>query len=306
MGHYGAYRDVGGGLGPDQRQGTWTYTAWATDRAGNVSALSNELVFLFDSVAHSAWAVDLTSAVCCCVLQSDNLTNAAIWEFIVSAGGEAGTYSQREVSPIGRNLVSSAPLVAGGAFQFDGLYVYPGGYMGHYGAYPDVGGGLGPDQRQGTWTYTAWATDRAGNVSALSNELAITFDSVAPSAPVLDLPAAQDSGVSQSDNLTNAAIWEFIVSAGGEAGTYSQREVSPIGRNLVSSAPLVAGGAFQFDGLYVYPGGYMGHYGAYPDVGGGLGPDQRQGTWTYTAWATDRAANVTAFWYELAITFDSL
>src|SRR5438309_1908691 len=105
--------------------------------------------------------------------------------------------------------------------------------MGHYGAYPDVGGGLGPDQRQGTWTYTAWATDRAANVSALSNELAITFDSVAPSAPVLDLPAAQDSGVSQADNLTSAATWVYMGAVPVEAGTYSQREVSPIGRNLV-------------------------------------------------------------------------
>ncbi len=46
--------------------------------------------------------------------------------------------------------------------------------------FPDSGGGLGADNRQGVWTYSAQFTDLAGNASPLSNTLAITFDSIAP------------------------------------------------------------------------------------------------------------------------------
>jgi hypothetical protein len=42
-------------------------------------------------------------------------------------------------------------------------------------------GGLGADGRQGLWQYQTYFTDLAGNESGLSNWLAITFDSVAPS-----------------------------------------------------------------------------------------------------------------------------
>src|SRR5260370_27847006 len=77
--------------------------------------------------------------------------------------------------------------------------------------FPGSGGGLGADNRQGVWTYQAEFTDLAGNASPISNTLAITFDSIAPAAPLLNLPASEDSGVSQTDHITNVAIGRALI-----------------------------------------------------------------------------------------------
>jgi len=56
----------------------------------------------------------------------------------------------------------------------------------------------------GTHSITAKATDAAGNVSAASASLSITVDGTAPAAPTgLDLAAADDTGSSNSDNVTS-------------------------------------------------------------------------------------------------------
>ena len=55
----------------------------------------------------------------------------------------------------------------------------------------------------GVRSITAKATDAAGNVSAASAALAVTVDATAPDAPTgLDLAAADDTGSSNSDNVT--------------------------------------------------------------------------------------------------------
>ena len=59
-----------------------------------------------------------------------------------------------------------------------------------------------------TWTIDAVASDLAGNTSAHS-VLAVVYDGTAPATPLLDLLAAEDSGVSSSDNVTNAGVWHF-------------------------------------------------------------------------------------------------
>jgi serralysin len=69
----------------------------------------------------------------------------------------------------------------------------------------------------GTHSITAKATDVAGNVGAASTALSVTVDTVAPAAPSTpDLAAASDSGVSSTDNITNATKPTFTGTA--EAG----------------------------------------------------------------------------------------
>src|SRR5690606_4020998 len=58
--------------------------------------------------------------------------------------------------------------------------------------------------RIGAHSFTATATDKAGNTSAPSTALAVTIDTAAPSAPSApDLQAPSDSGSSSADNVTN-------------------------------------------------------------------------------------------------------
>src|SRR4029077_12858890 len=55
----------------------------------------------------------------------------------------------------------------------------------------------------GTHSITATASDPAGNVSPVSAALAVTVDTTPPPAPsVPDLDAASDTGVSNTDNVT--------------------------------------------------------------------------------------------------------
>jgi hypothetical protein len=99
---------------------------------------------------------------------SDNVTNVQPWHFYANVLSEQGFLQTREIAPVGRDLLWTIPTTAAG------------GPCCAYYFYPDVGGGLGVDQRQGVWAYSAYGEDLAGNVSAWSNTLAITFDSVAP------------------------------------------------------------------------------------------------------------------------------
>jgi 2',3'-cyclic-nucleotide 2'-phosphodiesterase (5'-nucleotidase family) len=70
----------------------------------------------------------------------------------------------------------------------------------------------------GTRTITARATDAAGNVSAASAPLTITIDILAPAAPAgLDLAAADDTGVSNTDNITSLTSG-LTISGTAEAG----------------------------------------------------------------------------------------
>ncbi len=56
----------------------------------------------------------------------------------------------------------------------------------------------------GTHTFSAIATDAAGNSSAASPVLSLTIDTTAPTAPInLDLTTASDLGVSSTDNKTS-------------------------------------------------------------------------------------------------------
>ena len=70
----------------------------------------------------------------------------------------------------------------------------------------------------GTYTITAVSSDAAGNHSAASNPLTIKIDTLSPAAPSTpDLNPGSDSGLSQTDNLTNDTTPTF--SGMAEAGS---------------------------------------------------------------------------------------
>jgi len=70
----------------------------------------------------------------------------------------------------------------------------------------------------GSYNVTATATDAAGNVSGLSAALPVLIDTTAPAAPSTpDLIPGSDSGVSNSDDVTNDTTPTFVGTA--EAGS---------------------------------------------------------------------------------------
>ena len=274
------YPDSGGGLGADSRQGVWTYSATFEDLAGNLSPVSNTLAITFDSIAPVAPVLDLPAAEDSGYSSTDNITKVDVWHFFANSAGEQSLVHARELAPNTRDVTYT-------------YFTDSGGGQGGAFFYPDSGGGLGADSRQGVWTYSATFEDLAGNLSPVSNTLAITFDSIAPVAPVLDLPAAEDSGYSSTDNITKVDVWHFFANSAGEQSLVHARELAPNTRDVTYT-------------YFTDSGGGQGGAFFYPDSGGGLGADSRQGVWTYSATFEDLAGNLSPVSNTLAITFDSI
>jgi Bacterial Ig-like domain/PAP2 superfamily/Putative Ig domain/Bacterial Ig-like domain (group 3) len=137
-----------------------------------------------------------------------------------------------------------------------------------------MNGGTLPD---GAYTLKLQAQDALGNVSAVFN-LVFRLDTVAPDAPVLDLPATGDSGVSNTDNITK--INPATINGAAEAGSAVQVFVDGVAATSVTSD---AQGNWQFNTATLSEGGHA-----------------------ITAQATDVAGNVSALSAALSITIDSL
>src|SRR5438309_1916578 len=123
----------------------------------------------------------------------------------------------RELAPNGRDVTSPIPTVAAGT-PCCGYYYYPANQ-----------GGSGADGTQGVWTYSAFVVDLAGNATPLPTSPTRRSSDLAPTTPVLDLPAAEDSyplaitdagliALLRSDNITNTGVWHFCASSLGEQG----------------------------------------------------------------------------------------
>jgi hypothetical protein len=154
--------------------------------SSNYSNASGNLPVTIDTVAPSAPSIpDLLAADDTGVSSTDNITKIAAPRFTGTA--ETGATVQ----------------------LFDGATSLPSG--------PSV---------SGSWTITsstlsnsshaikARATDVAGNVSADSSALTVIVDTIAPSAPSLpDLLSADDTGVSNTDNITKLAAPRFTGTA---------------------------------------------------------------------------------------------
>jgi hypothetical protein len=138
----------------------------------------------------------------------------------------------------------------------------------------------------GTYQITARARVNAQSPPGEpSDALEVTIDTVAPAVPILTLPAAEDSGESSTDGVTNVAVWHIYGSL-DDAHSVPTFEHAPNGRE--QTYPAFPSWTF------------------FPDADGGLGPDGLQGTWTYQARGVDVAGNTSEWSQPLAIVFDTI
>lgn len=161
--------------------GTHTLTSLFNDVAGNAS--QGSLSFTIDTVAPDAPAIpDLLSEHDSGLSNTDNITSLRYF-----------------------NIVTASTL-----YQLwrDGTLVSD-----PYATSQAITVAVSED---GTYTFTARALDVAGNVSLPSAILHVTVDTVAPDAPAMpDLLPEYDSGMSDSDNLTNIQ-WVMLRAAHSE------------------------------------------------------------------------------------------
>ena len=159
--------------------GAHSLTAKQTDRAGNVSVVSSELVVTVDTGAGAApIGLDLVASSDSGLSGTDNLTNDTT-PTVTGIGAEVGALVTL-YDTNGTTVLGSATADAEGTWSITTLA---------------VGAGL--------HTMTARQTDKAGNVSAASSGLVVAVDNTALPPALLDLVPASDTGVFNTDNLTN-------------------------------------------------------------------------------------------------------
>ncbi|PSM47179.1 hypothetical protein C7Y66_21110 [Chroococcidiopsis sp. CCALA 051] len=158
-------------------EGTQTLTAKAVDVAGNASPVSVPLNVVIDTIAPTVpSSLKLSGATDTGISNSDGITKNPT----PSLSGQAEAGASVRVFKDGL-LVGQATATDNSSWQLaiDSL-------------------------ADGSYTFNATAEDKAGNVSNLSQPLAVTIDTTAPAAPNdLDLMATSDSGSSNTDNITN-------------------------------------------------------------------------------------------------------
>jgi hypothetical protein len=225
-------------------------TASASSLAGAVSEPSAELVLTIDSKAPSAPPAPALAALSDSGA-ADNLTNHAAPQ--VQGTAEAGASVA---------LFDGAKLVGSGVADINGAWTITADTL-----------------ADGVHQLTVKATDAAGNVSGASPALSVTIDTKAPDAPAnLDLLAVSDSGVSDSDNITDATL--PVIAGSAEAGSTVA---------LFDGATRI--GSIVADG--------NGHWQIAPAQALG------NGVHNLTATATDVAGNVSAASQPLSITIDT-
>lgn len=185
-------------------------TVVSRDIAGNVSGASGATTIDIRSLAPLApSAPDLAAASDSGISNADNITSVAQPVFVGTA--EAG---------------SSVTLYEGAAVRGTGVADSAGAWSITANA----------PFAQGLHTLTATAANGIG-VSPASVTFSFTVDSSAPAAvPALDLSTAQDSGVSNTDNLTNVTAPTFSGSAEAGATVSLYSGVTLVGSSLVNAA----------------------------------------------------------------------
>ena len=204
---------------PDDR---YTLTYFVVDSAGNTSAESGSMAIFVDATAPTAPNnPDLKADNDKGTSNDDNLTNLADLFFEVSgldASGLDSVFITKDGAVIGSEL-------SGGISQ----NVYATGAS--------------------TGAYRAYAKDPAGNISLNSGSLTVTVDQVAPvvTGVSIDLDAASDSGLSDSDNITNDKTPSFTL--GGLTvsdsvflyvnGVLNQKDIAIAATHTLTSSALV-------------------------------------------------------------------
>src|SRR5262249_41330151 len=132
----------------------------------------------------------------------------------------------------------------------------------------------------GSYSYTATASDQVGTTSAASGALVVVVDTSAPAAPTVpDLAAASDSGISSIDNITS--MTSLTVAGMAEPGSLVQLTRSTTGVAAVTADP--APGAWSIADRLI----------------------NHDAVYSYTAQAIDRAGNVSVSSGALLVTVDT-
>ena len=230
--------------------GSYSFTAKATDSAGNTSAPSDAFSISIDAQAPNAPVIvtfaDNSGST------ADHLTNDTTPTQTITA--EAG--SKVEVFKDGVSVgFATETATAPGTFTFTSAALADGSY-----------------------SFTAKATDSAGNTSAPSDAFSISIDAQAPNAPVI-VTFADNSG-STADHLTNDTTPTQTITA--EAG--SKVEVFKDGVSVgFATETATAPGTFTFTSAALADGSY-----------------------SFTAKATDSAGNTSAPSDAFSIVIDTV
>ncbi|HEV8638763.1 MAG TPA: DUF4082 domain-containing protein [Chloroflexota bacterium] len=230
-------------------EGSHTFAVRATDPAGNTDP----------SPASSTWTVDTTPpAVVITAPVNGGVTNSATPALAAEAGDGAGSglvsVQFQRSSDGGKTYSDEAPPDASPPYAVTASAL-----------------------ADGTYSVRAIATDRAGN-QTVSAAVTFTVDTVAPAAPSTpDLIATDDSGGSNTDNITNHNVLTFT----GMAEANSTVELFQ-GTTSLGKATVGGSGAWSFTS------------GAMAD-----------GAYSITARATDRAGNTGPASGALGVTIDT-
>jgi hypothetical protein len=237
--------------------GVHTLTLTATDIAGNV--LITQYTVTVD--------LDIAAPLITAGLVRDTAPSGTNTDRITADPTIAGTIRDRaQVVAVGAQFATGTSLTdITASLQPDGSFTLDRTQLNA------IYGGTLPD---GFHTLRLQARDEFGNQSTF--EFAFTLDTTAPTAPVLDLPTASDSGQSNSDNITQVNPTSIVGNA--EAGTIVQ---------LVVDGTLVT--PFNSDGTWQTALNAL-----------------ADGVHTLTATATDLAGNVSAPSAPLVITIDTV
>lgn len=210
VGADGSWQFVTGTL----NEGDHSLTVTVTDAAGNVSDPSAPIGFTVDTTAPDA-VVDL-------LLVNNNVDPA---------------------TPIasGSNTNDSTPLLSGTAEPNSTIIVYDGQTpIGTATADNDGAWSFSPELTDGSHSLSVTVTDVAGNVSAPSASVAITVDTVAPSA-VTQLIVASDNGNGDPVTIPNGGLTSDntpVLSGSGDPGSLIviTSQNGPVGSVTVGSS----------------------------------------------------------------------
>ena len=294
--------NVGGGIVPVPdinngkgviADGTYVYTAMQTDLAGNAGPLSNTLTVTINTKVPNPEpppAPDLEAGSDSGTFNNDNITQNNNGKPYPAPIFDIGTAQQ----PI--DIAATVELfrarvingVAGAPVLVNTLTNVAGGVV----AIADINAGAGviPD---GTYYYTTQLISLAGVSGSVSPSLTVFIVATPPAIPTpLRLDAASDTGVSNSDGVTQITLFKHpVFDAGGilKGATLNLYRASVNAAGTVGAAALVnslqntAGGTVQINDPTVIP----------------------DGTYVYTAQQIDLNGNLSAIGSPITVVYDT-
>jgi uncharacterized delta-60 repeat protein len=232
--------------------GSHSITARATDGAGNTSPASSALAITIDTTPPPAPAftaiTDDTGTS-----STDQITSDTTLVLSGTAEAHATVAVFRNTAPIGSTSADGT-----GYWSFD----YTGTSL-----------------AEGLHTFTATATDAAGNTSPESSEFLVEIDIATPAAPIIG-GITTDSGMSSTDGITNDAT--LVLTGTAEPNTTITLSRSGVG--VLGTTSSNGSGTWTFD----YTGTTL--------------PD---GDYLFTAFATDTAGNASTASADFPVTIDT-